>query len=277
MTLVSGAGSTKSQPSQFSSNEIRWRLVNEPELHEKPVHLPALGLIELAMEVAMSSEIRCFFDGTSAGIYTTRVPFSGVANPSELGSMERRVQAAAALLPNESWMSVIAYGCTSGSAVIGHKRLVELIREVRPGLPIVTPISAVSAAIRSLGAEKIAAVTPYTMEVNRIIEGTLAEDGVEIISACTFGIEDGFTMMQMPPECFLEAALSADVPEAEAIFISCTGIFVSDVLEKIEAATGKPVVTSNQAIAWQCLEMAGVQAPSLKYGKLFGCRQRQDT
>jgi len=171
-------------PSGETGHLAHWQMAAAPKLRSKPVHRPGVGLIELTMKVAMASEMRRFFEGTSAGIYATRVSFSGVTNPHELGSMEGRVQTAAGNLPDASWMHVIVYGCTSGRAVIGHDRLAKLIGEIRPGIPVVTPIGEVSAALKALGAKKIAAATPYTMEVNRVVEGTLRRDEYEIASAC---------------------------------------------------------------------------------------------
>lgn len=251
-----------------------WKHVDMPNLWDMPVHRPAIGLIELTMETAMSGELHRFLDGTSAGIYTTRVPFSGTTVGSELSKMGDRVVAAADLLPEAEWLSCIAYGCTSGSAFIGHDRLTALIGTVRPGIPVITPIGAVARALKALNARKIAVATPYVTSVNAQVESVLSRDGFEIVSGAAFHTEDGFAMMRMPPECFVTAALAADCEDAEAIFISCTGIVVGPVIGEIERLTGKPVVTSNQAIAWQCLETVGTQAPSTKYGRVFNHRLR---
>lgn len=251
-----------------------WRHVDMPKLRDMPVHRPAIGLIELTMETAMSGEMHRFLDGTAAGIYTTRVPFSGMTNGAELSKMGDRVVAAAELLPEAEWLDCIVYGCTSGSAFIGHDRLTDLIGSVRPGIPVITPIGAVARALRALGAHKIAVATPYVTSVNEQVENVLSRDGFQTVSGAAFHTEDGFAMMRMPPECFVTAALAADSKDAEAIFISCTGIVVGSVIGEIERLTGKPVVTSNQAIAWQCLETVGARAPSIRFGRLFNCRLR---
>jgi maleate isomerase len=42
-----------------------------------------------------------------------------------------------------------------------------------------------------------------------------------------------------------------------------------EVIEEIEQATGKPVVTSNQGMMWKCLRMAGIEDRINGYGRLF--------
>ena len=48
-------------------------------------------------------------------------------------------------------------------------------------------------------------------------------------------------------------------PEADALFISCGALPSIEIIEALEARTGKPVVTSNQAMAWDALRLAGVE------------------
>ena len=43
-------------------------------------------------------------------------------------------------------------------------------------------------------------------------------------------------------------AVQADSPETEAIVLSCTDLKALDIVKRLEAKTGKPVVTSNQAM-----------------------------
>jgi maleate isomerase len=55
----------------------------------------------------------------------------------------------------------------------------------------------------------------------------------------------------------------------DGLFISCTALRVSLVLRAPEDALGKPVVASNQALAWDCLRQAGYRDPVSGYGRLL--------
>jgi len=57
--------------------------------------------------------------------------------------------------------------------------------------------------------------------------------------------------------------------EADAVFIAGTGFRCVGIVEALEAALGRPVVTANQASLWRCLRLAGVQAPVARYGRLL--------
>jgi arylmalonate decarboxylase len=64
-------------------------------------------------------------------------------------------------------------------------------------------------------------------------------------------------------------AIELDSSDAEAIFISCANLATLDVIEKIEAALGKPVVTSNTACFWACLRAIGINTSIDGYGRLL--------
>ena len=61
---------------------------------------------------------------------------------------------------------------------------------------------------------------------------------------------------------------SIDVPEADAVFVSCTGLGIIDVVPMLERDLGKPVITSNQATWWATLREMGIRE-DLGLGGLF--------
>ncbi|MGI9498837.1 MAG: Asp/Glu racemase, partial [Geminicoccaceae bacterium] len=58
-------------------------------------------------------------------------------------------------------------------------------------------------------------------------------------------------------------------PSVEAVFVSCTSLRLAGVVEGIEAALDKPVTSSNHALAWHCLRLAGIDDRSKDAGRLF--------
>src|SRR5699024_4107338 len=53
-------------------------------------------------------------------------------------------------------------------------------------------------------------------------------------------------------------AASVDRPEADAVFISCGALRSIDIIEELEQKFGKPVISSNQAMMWDMLRLAGI-------------------
>lgn len=67
----------------------------------------------------------------------------------------------------------------------------------------------------------------------------------------------------------VEAALATMDKQAEALFISCTAVRAASVVQGIEEKLKKPVVTSNQAMAWRSLRLAGYGQPVDGFGELL--------
>jgi maleate isomerase len=76
-------------------------------------------------------------------------------------------------------------------------------------------------------------------------------------------------MNRLSPEALIEATIATDTPDSEAVFISCTGLRTAPIISVLEQRLGKPVVTSNQALAWHALRLAGVTDRLEARGLLF--------
>ncbi|MEO0916377.1 MAG: Asp/Glu racemase, partial [Pseudomonadota bacterium] len=58
-------------------------------------------------------------------------------------------------------------------------------------------------------------------------------------------------------------------PECEAVFLSCTNLRTLDVIERIEAKIQRPVLSSNQVLAWHLCMLASVSHRTDAPGRLF--------
>ena len=57
---------------------------------------------------------------------------------------------------------------------------------------------------------------------------------------------------------------------ADLLFISCTALRASLVIDQIEQRIGKPVVSSNQALAWHSLQLAGLPQTGVRLWPFAG-------
>ena len=64
-------------------------------------------------------------------------------------------------------------------------------------------------------------------------------------------------------------ARSIDSPEAEAVFLTGTGMPTLPVLEALEHDLKKPVISSASAMMWNALRLCGVGEPIAGYGRLL--------
>ena len=58
-------------------------------------------------------------------------------------------------------------------------------------------------------------------------------------------------------------------PVSEALFISCTGLRTARLPAILEERLGRPILTSNGALAWHALRLAGVAETRPDQGALF--------
>jgi len=58
-------------------------------------------------------------------------------------------------------------------------------------------------------------------------------------------------------------------PDVEAVFVSCTSLRIAGLVPELEARIGKPVISSNFAMAWHALRLAGVEDREPERGRLF--------
>jgi maleate isomerase len=160
----------------------------------------------------------------------------------------------ASLKPN-----VICFCCTSGSVVIGEQKLLNTIKANAQGASPTTTITAVKNAFKELGLTKIAMGTPYIDEINAIEHRHLEDAGFSVVNVEGLQIRSSSAICALPPEPLYELGKSVDRPEADCVFISCGGLNMLPVIEQLERDIGKPVITSNTAIAWDVLRKANVR------------------
>ena len=228
-----------------------------------------MGLIALATDLTTERDFARLMPHDQVGVYTTRVAYENPTTPENLRHMAPRLTSAADLILPDEPLDVICYSCTAASVVIGDEAVTQAIHAVRPGVPVVTPAAAARQAFAALGVQKISVLTPYLIETSQPMADYFTQHGLEIQRFECLGLDDDRMMARISAKDIIEAACRVDVPEAEAVFISCTAVPAVAVIAAIEARIGKPVVTSNQASAWAMMRHAGIDHKPPGFGQLF--------
>ena len=182
---------------------------------------------------------------------------------------DRLVAATEVILPGLP-LDVVAFGCTSASMVIGEERVFELIRSVRPEVACTTPITAAFAAFRALDVRRIALLTPYREDINRFMRDYIEARGFQVPVMGSFNEADDRRAARIDAASIRAAAIELGrAPEVEAVFVSCTSLRLVEAVGGIEAELNKPVTSSNHALAWHCLRLAGIADRRPEFGRLF--------
>ena len=240
----------------------------QPELDEGRHHRARLGFILMSTDLAAEAD---FFAMAPQGVavHITRLKTDDYTTNETLARHIDYMADAASRIQPDTRPEVISYSCTSGSIVIGEERV---MREIVRGAPWAKPMCIVTGvldALRELDARRIVVGTPYLDEINTAEAEYLTARGLQVLDIQGLNLTTGIEFGRVTPAYWKEFALAIDRPEADAIFLSCGGIRALEVVEEIEQAAGKPVVTSNQAQFWSCLRRAGIDDRISGFGHLF--------
>jgi maleate isomerase len=229
-----------------------------------------LGLVVLATDQTIEHEYRAVLARLpGVALYHARIYNSPTITPETLAAMEGDIAPVARLLPPGDF-DVVAFGCTSASMVLGEARVFELLAEAHPEARGTTPITAAFAAFRAFGARRVSVLTPYPAEVNATVQRYIEAAGFEIPVFGSFNEGDDPTVARISPASLRAAARRvAEAAPVDALFVACTSLRLLEAAEGIEAELGLPVTSSNHAMIWHCLRLAGIEDMVPGFGRLY--------
>ncbi|WP_421593191.1 ectoine utilization protein EutA [Shinella sp. M27] len=239
-----------------------------PKLDDRPLE-KRVGLIILATDHTTEVDFQRMVASDRIGVYATRIPYANPVTPENLRAMQPSLTSGAALILPDEPLDVVMYSCTSASVVIGDAQVKAAVTAAKPAAAVVTPTAAAVSGLKAFGARRISILTPYTLETSRPMADYFHALGFHIARFTCLGLSDDRDMARIAPADIVAFAKEAMAPDSDALFISCTAVRAAGVAADIEAAIGKPVVTSNLATAWACLRLCGDEAPRPEFGRLM--------
>ena len=230
---------------------------------------PRIGVITLSTDFTIEQDFRKICHGIPVDIFFNRIPFMNPLNHKNYLKMAEYIpEVSEQILPQEK-IDVIAYGCTSGTIAIGEDRIANQVHKSKPEALVTTPITAALKAFRKLKLKKIAVLTPYPKDVNLTVFNYLEQKKIEIDSFHSFNLEYDSEIAQVSLESLMTEIIKIDLKNAEALFVSCTALKIADILDEIEKKLNITIISSNQAIIWDCLRLLDLNIEVQGYGKLF--------
>ena len=200
-----------------------------------------------------------------AGVTATYSPTGGEAEPITLERLFRMAESSdierAAGLFSAHEVDVIAYACTSASYVRGVDGATDIEERIKraTGLPATTTSSAVARALRLSHVRSVAVLSPHVDELNERLQAFLEQSGFDVVHMR--GLNRLRGIEQIPPEEIEEVVVHlVDRPEADGVFISCTGMKTAVIIDRLQERIGKPVVTALQATIQDSLRIMGAHS-----------------
>lgn len=231
-------------------------------------HRAKLGFVLLAMEQTIEGDLFQMAP-EGVGIHISRGAMADAVNVDTLRAMAAEIGPSAELILPELTLDVLSYACTSGSIVIGVEEVERELAATGRARHVTTLIGGVVGALRALQARRISVVTPYVPGLNELEATHMTNQGFEVDSLIGLEIEKDQDIVRVRPDFLADFAVQHTHPDSDALFISCGALRTLDVIDEIEDRIGRPVVTSNQAMMWDCLRAAGVDDHLDGFGRLF--------
>ena len=229
-----------------------------------------IGLVVLATDYTIEHEMRMLVNLPGVDIYHARIANSPNISPDSLRAMEPLITATAELILPGDTLDVLAYACTSASIVLGTSTVAKNLNAAKPEAKTTNPAFAAFEAFAALGAKRIAVLTPYSKNVNAMVQKSLEDVGFDVPVFGSFNEPHDPTVAAIDSQSLKTGiARITEGQDVDAIFISCTSVRIVADVAAIETELDIPVTSSNHALAWHCLRLAGIDDKQPELGRLF--------
>ena len=247
----------------FSQNNLEPKIVKSSN--------PKVGLIALSTDFTVEQDFRKICKDLKVDIFVNKIPFENPLNNENYLKMSNFLpEIANNILPGEK-IDSIAYACTSGTVAIGEDIVTNQIRKTKPNVYVSTPITASIKSFSKMNIKKIAVLTPYPREVNLTVFNYLKQNNIEIDSFNSFNLNYDYEIAQVSLDSMMNQISKINLSNIDGLFVSCTALKIVDIIGNIEKEFKTNVVSSNQAIIWDCLKLLKIKNEVLGYGNLFRC------
>ena len=224
-----------------------------------------LGIIVPSWNTVMEYEFQRMAD-PSLSIHAHRIKHTDDAE-SSLKWLSTQAPAAATLLSHAK-VHAICHGCTASGFLKTPQEDLAQAQELSEltGVPCTTSSSSIAKALRAVSARRISVASPYEPWLNERVAQYLQADGFDVLAIKGLGTQ---SHAAISTEAVKALAHEVMRPETEALFISCSNFRTLDIISALEAETGVPVITSNQAALWGTLRSLRDMRVVLGAGRLF--------
>ncbi len=229
-----------------------------------------IGLVVLQADQTLEHDFQRLMPAEKIIQHVTRLPSASTVSHDGLAAMQQSLATAAGLFPRAAQFDVVGFGCTSGASIIGADNVAKLITSHCTTANVTEPLSALIAACGRVKLKNLAVLSPYVQEVSDALRASLQEAGINSPVFGSFEEHREEKVVGIDRKSIFDAAIQlGSSSQVDAIFLSCTNLKTLDVIADIEAEISKPVLSSNQVLAWHICKLAGVEFEHKRMGLLL--------
>ena len=231
-----------------------------------------IGLVVLATDMVLEVEWRELFAGLPIEILVARIACEAEVTPEALLTMAQQIGHCASIILPDVTLDAIAYGCTSGSLVIGEERVHQLLQQGNAQQITSNPFSAAKAALTHVKAQNVMVLSPYLASVNKPFYEALTHAGFNISRWGSLDLTLDREIGSMDPDhlpVLIDQLFDGLEAIPDAVFISCTNFKAIAKLHQLEQQYGCYFMSSNQVMAWHVLHQLNITLPEGSSGRLL--------
>ena len=230
---------------------------------------PRVGLIALASDFIIEKDFMNVMKDKGIDLFVNRIhSYNPLTNENLVKMSEEITKVTKDILPNQK-IDCVVYGCTSGTIAAGYNSIETKIKQAKSEAKVITPSTAAIKALKKLKIKKISVFTPYIKDLNNNVVEFFRKENFEVTSNSYFDISNDLDIGKVDQDYLFEVLSNMDLKDSEALFVSCTALPTLSIIDKLEKKINKIVLSSNQALIWDTLEIIGKNNSVKGYGKLF--------
>ena len=168
-------------------------------------------------------------------------------------------------------VDLVVLAATAPSTRLGKGYDAQLIRrmEEASGKPATTSATAMLDAFAALGVRRVALAAAWSEATNKWVAAFLESHGIEVASQVAMGVVSNNEVGRLDPDTAFQHGRKADRQDADAVFLACGNWWTASIVEPLERALGKPVLTTNNMTVWHALKKLGVRGSVPGFGRLL--------
>ena len=230
---------------------------------------PRIGLITLGSDFRIEKDFNNVIYGKNIDLFVNRIHcYNPLTNKTLVKMADDITDVAKEILPGEK-LDCVAYGCTSGTVAAGYDIIKSKVNLAKQDTKVTTPITSAIKALKALDIKKISIFTPYTKMINDSVVNYFNKENIIINSLTYFDIASDLDIGKVDQNYLFEVLSKIDLEDSEALFVSCTALPVLTIIDKLEKKLNKVVLSSNQTLIWETLNLIGNKEPIIGFGKIF--------
>lgn len=184
----------------------------------------------------------------------------------ELAAMDAQSDRCALEL-SDARVDVLGYACLVAIMSMGlgyhresEKRLTQVTVDNDAAAQVVTSAGALVDVLKVMGAKKVTVVTPYMKPLTELVVDYIRNEGFEVIDYIALEIADNIQVAAHDPANLPDIVSKLNYQDADVVVLSaCVQMRSLPAVPKVEALTGKPVISASIATTYSMLKALGLE------------------